>query len=62
MKFNIITPCNITKNLLVIKENIFKKEVNVDWHILFNTSNLKDIDAELLNKLQSKNTFFYFMK
>jgi len=45
MKFNIITPCNITKNLLVIKENIFKKEVNVDWHILFNTSNLKDIDA-----------------
>lgn len=62
MKFNIITPCNITKNLLVIRENIFKREVDVDWHILFNTSRLKDIDAELLNKLQSKNTFFYFME
>lgn len=32
------------------------------WHIIFDTTTLKDIDAELLNKLQNGSTRFHFVK
>ena len=46
---NIITRCSRTKNLLKVKESIFKNDNNeITWWIIFDTSILKDIDAELL--------------
>lgn len=62
MQFQIITPCKSTKHLLTIKENIFQKNVNVKWRIIFNTTILKDVNVELLEKLKDENTFFYFEK
>jgi glycosyltransferase involved in cell wall biosynthesis len=62
MKFNIITRCSRLQNLDIIKHTIFNKKYNIDWHIIFDTTTLKDIPAELLNELQNKNTFFYFVK
>jgi hypothetical protein len=62
MKFNIITRCSRLQNLDKIKYTIFNKEYNIDWHIIFDTTTLKDIPAELLNDLQNENTFFHFVK
>ena len=62
MQFQIITPCKSTKHLLTIKENIFQKNVNVKWRIIFNTTILKDISVELLEKLKDENTFFILKK
>ena len=62
MKFNIITRCSRLQNLDRIKGSIFNEKYNIDWHIIFDTTTLKDIPAELLNELQNKNTFFHFVK
>lgn len=62
MKFNIITRCSRLQNLKIIKYNIFQKDYEVDWHLIFDTTTLKDIPAELLNELQNENTFFHFVK
>jgi glycosyltransferase involved in cell wall biosynthesis len=61
---NIITRCSRTKNLLKVKESIFKNVNNeITWWIIFDTSILKDIDAELLSNLQSHNNIrLYFRK
>ena len=62
MKFNIITRCSRLQNLNTLKYHIFQKGYDIDWHIIFDTTTLKDIPADLLNELQSKNTFFHFVK
>jgi glycosyltransferase involved in cell wall biosynthesis len=62
MKFNIITRCSRLQNLNRIKHTIFDKKYDIDWHIIFDTTTLKDISAELLNNLQNENTFFHFVK
>jgi len=62
MKFNIITRCSRLQNLNTLKHHIFQKGYDIDWHIVFDTTTLKDIPADLLNELQSKNTFFHFVK
>lgn len=62
MKFNIITRCSRLQNLDRIKHTIFDKKYDIDWHIIFDTTTLKDIPAELLNDLQNENTFFHFVK
>ena len=62
MKFNIITRCSRLQNLETISYTVFDKEYDIDWHIIFDTTSLKDIPAELLGKLQSPNTFFHFVK
>jgi glycosyltransferase involved in cell wall biosynthesis len=62
MKFNIITRCSRLQNLSTIKHNIFQQGVDVNWHIVFDTTTLKDIPAELLTELQNENTFFHFVK
>jgi len=61
-QFNIITRCSRTKNLLKIKESIFKNDSNIVWWIYFDTTILKDIDAELLSELQSDNIKLFFKK
>lgn len=64
MKINIITRCTRLSNLKVIRESVKnnKTNIDVDWHIMFDTNVLKDIDAELLHELTDDNTFFHFEK
>lgn len=65
MKINIITRCTRTSNLLTIKEGVLNapKGVTVNWHIVFDTGALKDIDAEVLSKLtDTSNVKLHFVK
>lgn len=60
--FNIITRCSRTKNLLKVKDSIFNQSTNVMWYVYFDTTHLKDIDAELLTELQHQNIKVFFKK
>lgn len=65
MKFQIITRSTRLKNLEIVKESIFSnvpEGCDVNWHIVFDTKILKDIDAELLNRLNDDNTTLHFRK
>lgn len=65
MKINIITRCTRTSNLLTIKEGVLNapKGVNVNWHVVFDTGALKDIDAEILSNLtDTDNVKLHFVK
>lgn len=65
MKFNIITRCTRLGNIETVKESVFSNltpNTEVDWHVVFDTNNLKDIDAELLNRLSDDNTTLHFRK
>jgi glycosyltransferase involved in cell wall biosynthesis len=63
MKLNIITRCTRLQHLLTIKDSVFQyPEADVTWHILFDTSVLKDIEFDLLQKLQNNKTIFYFIE
>jgi len=65
MKISIITRCTRTQNLEIIKESIFNNVpngFNLTWHILFDTAVLKDIDAELLSRLNTDNIVLHFKK
>ena len=61
-QFNIITRCSRTKNLLKVKESIFKNDLDIIWWVYFDTTILKDIDAELLSELQSDKIKLFFKK
>jgi hypothetical protein len=65
MKFNIITRCTRLGNIETVKESVFNNltaDTEVHWHVVFDTNTLKDIDAELLNRLDDKNTTLHFRK
>jgi O-antigen biosynthesis protein len=65
MKINIITRCTRLGNIETVKESVFKnlnKNIEVEWHIVFDTRSLKDIDAELLNRLDDSQTKLHFMR
>ena len=66
MKINIITRATRLYNLQTVKESVFNNIPNgceINWHIVFDTTNLKDIDAELLFDLKDDSTtFFHFEK
>lgn len=65
MKFNIITRCTRLGNIERVKESIFSnvpKNSEIEWHIVFDTTVLKDIDAELLSRLNEGGTILHFMK
>ena len=59
---HILTRCTRPQNLLTIQKTVFPSPIVVIWHIIFDTTTLKDIDAELLNKLQNGSTRFHFVK
>lgn len=59
---HILTRCTRQHNLRTIKKSVFPSPINVIWHIIFDTTTLKDIDAELLNELQGPSTRFHFVK
>jgi glycosyltransferase involved in cell wall biosynthesis len=54
MIINVITRCTRVHNLEQIKENVFNNEnpdLTINWHVVFDTGVLKDIDAELLHHI-----------
>lgn len=66
MKISIITRATRLQNLKTVKESVFNnipKGCEINWHVIFDTTNLKDIDAELLFDLKDDSTtFFHFEK
>ena len=65
MKFNIITRCTRLGNIETVKDSVFSNltpNTEVHWHVVFDTKNLKDIDAELLNRLDTEGVTLHFRK
>lgn len=63
MMFHIITRCSRTKNILKVKDSIYKnKDIPITWWITFDTTSLKDIDADILTNLQDNNIKLFFKK
>lgn len=62
MKFHIITRCTRQQNLLKIKDSVFTSGRDVTWHVMFDCSRLKDIDADILNKISTPDTKIYYVK
>ena len=65
MILNIITRCTRLQNIDEVKSSIFEnkpEEIEINWHVVFDTKVLKDIDAELLNRLDDENTTLHFRK
>lgn len=65
MKFSIITRCTRLGNIETVRDSVFSnftRNTEVHWHVVFDTKMLKDIDAELLNRLDDENTTLHFRK
>ena len=63
MKFNIITRCSRVNNLDKVRASIFGNyEGDIKWHILFDTTRLKDISADLLARLDNPKIQLHFVK
>jgi glycosyltransferase involved in cell wall biosynthesis len=62
-KLHIITRCKKTADLSKIKKSIFTDENrNVEWHVIFDTSVLKDIPAIVLDELNHPDIKLHFIK
>lgn len=60
---HIITRCTRLNNISNIKESIFSTDkFIIKWHIIFDTSCIKDISSDILSNLFSNDTLFYFFK
>jgi len=62
MLINIITRCTRVGNIEQVKNSIFQKsKFDVKWWLIFDTRDLKEIDASILESLQNVNcqTLFY---
>lgn len=63
MKIDIITRCTRLDNLAKIQQSIYDNKFghNISWHILFDTSVIRDIPAELIENLSldSRTTLHY---
>ncbi len=64
MTINILTRCTRSKFLPQIKKRLSENKTSITtiWHIIFDTSVFKDIDAELLNELNEFGAKLYFYK
>lgn len=60
MKFHVITRCTRVKNLLTIADSVYKHGVDVTWHVVFDTSVVKEIEASLLGELYKLGAILYF--
>ena len=58
MKFNVITRCSRPSNLLDIHKSIYQDGVDVEWNILFDTSTLHSLNAQLLKTLSNTDKCF----
>lgn len=62
-KLSVITRCTRLQHLSTIQQSVFaNNSLEVDWHIIFDTSVLKDINFEILEGLKGPNTFFHIIK
>jgi O-antigen biosynthesis protein len=63
INLSILTRCSRFDNLKKVKDSIFTTDkFNLTWHVMFDTTILKDIDAELLSDIQSRGGKTYFIK
>jgi len=60
MKFHVITRCTRVENLLTIADSVYKEGVDVTWHVVFDTSVVKDIEIALLGELYNAGAFLHF--
>lgn len=59
---NIITRCTRLDNIHKVKESIFNtKKFDIKWWVLFDTSNIKQIDGDVLSMLQECDANFKFI-
>ena len=64
-QLNIITRCTRPQNLVTVRDSVFSNIPNnleINWHVLFDTVPLKDIDAGLLSEISSESTNIHFIK
>ena len=62
INLNIITRCSRLSNLPKVRDSIFTTDkFNIIWLVMFDTTILKDIDAEILSDIQSKGGKTYFI-
>jgi glycosyltransferase involved in cell wall biosynthesis len=62
---HIITRCTRPKNLLKVRDSVLsntESNLNITWHVVFDTAPLKDIDAELLSDISGDSTKIHFIK
>lgn len=66
MIINVITRCTRVHNLRKIRDNVFENSnpnLHINWHLVFDTGVLKDIDAELLCDLtDNENVTVHYIK
>lgn len=63
IKLNIITRCSRLKNLRKVKDSIFTTDkFEIAWYVMFDSTILKDIDAEILSEIQEKKSKIFFIK
>jgi len=60
MKFHVITRCTRVENLLTIADSVYKEGVDVNWHVVFDTSVVKEVEASLLGELYKLGAELYF--
>jgi O-antigen biosynthesis protein len=63
LKLNIITRCSRLNNLRKVKESIFTTDKFViNWWVMFDSTVLKDVDAEILAEIQEVSGKTFFIK
>jgi glycosyltransferase involved in cell wall biosynthesis len=60
MNFHVITRCTRVENLLTIADSVYKEGVDVTWHVVFDTSVVKEIEVSLLGELYKLGAVLYF--
>lgn len=62
IKLTILTRCSRLSNLKKVRDSIFTtQKFDITWRVMFDTTILKDVDAELLASIQEKNGITYFI-
>ena len=62
-KISVITRCTRLQHLPTIQKSVFSSnEIEVNWHIIFDTSVLKDVDFKVLESLKGPNTSLHIIK
>jgi hypothetical protein len=63
IKLNIVTRCTRLKYIKEVRDSIFKtNKFEIKWWLIFDTRNLKEIDVDFLESLQSINCESLFYK
>ena len=60
MNFHVITRCTRVENLLTIADSVYKEGVDVTWHVVFDTSVVKEIEVSILGELYKLGAVLYF--